>query len=196
MPPEPEPDIGGRPLNPGWGDEAMPIVDVTWDDAQAYCSWAGGRLPTEAEREHAARAGSTAARYGDLGEIAWYADNSGRERLDSFRIWEYQGNYTKRLDENGNGMHEVAQKRANGFGLYDMLGNVFEWVNDWYDEKYYQRSPSQDPAGPASGTLRVMRGGSWDDYPSIVRVSLRASGFPDLRYNYVGFRCAREVFAP
>ncbi len=124
----------------------MPIVDVTWDDAQAYCSWAGGRLPTEAEWEYAARAGSTAARYGDLDEIAWYADNSGRQRLDSDRIWkEDQANYAKRLNENGNGMHEVGQKRANGFGLYDMLGNVWEWVNDWYDENYYKNSPSPRP---------------------------------------------------
>ena len=138
-----------KALNSGWANEAMPIVEVRWDDAQAYCGWAGGRLPTEAEWEYAARGGSTEARYGDLDEIAWYADNSGNQT------------------------HEVGQKRANGFGLYDMLGNVWEWVNDWYDQNYYQNSPSQDPTGPASGQLRVLRGGSWFDCPRYVRVSYR-----------------------
>ena len=174
----PEPDFSGRPLNPGWGDEAMPIVDVTWDDAQAYCSWAGGRLPTEAEWEYAARAGSTAARYGDLDEIAWYADNSGRQRLDSARIWnEDQVNYGKRLNENGNGMHEVGQKRANGFGLYDMLGNVWEWVNDWYDENYYQNSPSQDPQGRRAVRTAFCVAGPGTMFPgsSAFRAAFRSS---------------------
>jgi formylglycine-generating enzyme required for sulfatase activity len=190
-----EPVLEGRPLNAGWGNEAMPIVDVAWDDAQAYCSWAGGRLPTEAEWEYAARAGSTGARYGDLHEIAWYADNSGRKRLDSDRIWkEDPENYNKRLDENGNGMHEVGQKRANGFGLYDMLGNVWEWVNDWYDQNYYQNSPFQDPTGPTRGTLRVLRGGSWDRAPRVVRVSVRYWIIPVKRIIfYFGLRCGGEV---
>jgi len=194
----PEPDINGRPLNPGWGDEAMPIVDVTWDDAQAYCSWAGGRLPTEAEWEHAARAGSTAARYDDLDEIAWYADNSGRQRLDSQTIWkkEDQGNFVKRLNENGNGMHEVGQKRADGLGLSDMLGNVWEWVNDWWEQSYYPNSPSQDPMGPASGQLRVLRGGSWVGVPRDVRVSLRNRRNPGNRDFDLGFRCGGEVDIP
>jgi serine/threonine-protein kinase len=193
----PEPDSNGRPLNAGWGDEAMPIVDVTWDDAQAYCSWAGGRLPTEAEWEYSARAGSTAARYGDLDEIAWYADNSGRQRVDSDRIWkDDQANYADRLNENGNGMHEVGQKRANAFGLYDILGNVWEWVNDWYDENYYQNSPSQDPTGPASGGFRVLRGGSWDIFPEYVRFSDRLSWSPADRIDSHGFRCGGKVFAP
>jgi formylglycine-generating enzyme required for sulfatase activity len=175
----------------------MPIVNVTWDEAKAYCGWAGGRLPTEAEWEYAARGGSTAARYGDLDGIAWYADNSGRQRLDSERISKEDfANYFKRLTENGNGMHEVGQKRANGFGLYDMLGNVWEWVNDWYDEKYYQSSPSQDPAGPTSGTLRVLRGGSWGVVPGGARVSVRAWVNPGVRLVYYGFRCGGEVFAP
>ena len=192
-----EPVSGKRRLNPGWGDEAMPIVGVTWDDAQAYCSWAGGRLPTEAEWEYAARAGSTEARYGDLDEIAWYADNSGLKRLDSERIWmEDQANYMKRLDENANAVHEVGQKRANGFGLYDMLGNVWEWVTDWYDEKYYQDSPSQDPAGPTSGTQRVLRGETWSALPSAVSASCRVGVKPDVRPIFDGFRCGGEVSGP
>ena len=195
MPPEPKFIV--RPLNPGWGDGAMPIVNVTWDEAQAYCSWAGGRLPTEAEWEYAARGESTAARYGDLDEIAWYADNSGRQRLDSTRIWnEDQANYAKRLNENGNGIHEVGQKRANGFGLFDMLGNVSEWVNDWYDEKYYQSSLSQDPAGPASGQSRVLRSGSWSGVPRVARVSAHGRSNPGFRGVSNGFRCGGDVFAP
>jgi formylglycine-generating enzyme required for sulfatase activity len=193
----PEPDWMGRLLNPGWGGEAMPIVDVTWEDAQAYCGWAGGRLPTEAEWEYAARAGSTSARYGDLDEIAWYADNSGRQRLDTTTIFkEDRDNYTDRLNENGIGMHEVGKKRANEFGLFDMLGNEWEWVNDWYDEKYYQTSPSPDPAGPASGTARLLRGGCWFNLPRNVRVSMRRWGYPGVKDTADTLRCGGDVFAP
>ena len=205
MPPEPSLALVGRPLNPGWGDEAMPIVEVTWDDAQAYCSWAGGQLPTEAEWEYAARAGSTVARYANLDEIAWYADNSGIQPFDSERFSkEHQANnvnedekrYEKRLNENGNNMHEVGQKRANGFGLYDVLGNAWEWVNDWYDEKYYQSSPSQDPAGPTTGQERVIRGGAWKANPKEVRVSYRTRWVPYGSLEFNGFRCGREVAGP
>jgi len=159
-------------FNNGWANENMPIVNVIWDDAQAYCGWIGGRLPTEAEWEYAARGGSTEARYGNLDEIAWYSANSGGQTQD------------------------VAQKRANGFGLYDMLGNVWEWVNDWYDPSYYQHSPSQDPQGPSSGQDRVLRGGSWVSFPRTVRVSVRNIFNPAIRDIYDGFRCGGKVFSP
>jgi serine/threonine-protein kinase len=169
----PEPDIYGRPLNRGWGDEGMPIVDVTWDDAQAYCRWAGWRLPTEAEWEYAARAGSPEARYGSLDKVAWYRKDSGQQT------------------------HPVGEKQANGFGLYDMLGNVWEWVNDWYDDNYYRSSPSQDPAGPASGELHVLRGGSWINSPRDVRVSIRSRIISPADFDSTsGFRCGGEVFPP
>jgi formylglycine-generating enzyme required for sulfatase activity len=159
-------------FNEGWTNENMPTVNVTWDDAQAYCGWVGGRLPTEAEWEYAARGGSTKARYGPIDEVAWYSNNSGGQT------------------------HDVAQKRANGLGLYDMLGNVWEWVNDWYDQNYYQNSPSQDPRGSASRWVRVLRGGSWYVDPWFVRVSYRLRENPThWNYNF-GFRCGGEMFAP
>jgi formylglycine-generating enzyme required for sulfatase activity len=164
------PDAPG--FNNGWTNDNMPIVVMRWDDAQAYCTWIGGRLPTEAEWEYAARGGSAEERYGNLDEIAWYDQNSGAQT------------------------HDVAQKRANGFGLYDMLGNVWQIADDWYDEHYYQGSPSQDPRGPASRQHRVLRGGSWMDGPRNVRVSFRDWFNRALWADNVGFRCVGEAGNP
>lgn len=170
MPPEPK--FQSTPLNLGWSNEQMPVVNVTWDDARAYCTWAGGRLPTEAEWEYAARGGRSQVRYGPLDQIAWYRGNS----RDSF--------------------HEVGQKRPNGFGLFDMLGNVWEWVSDRDDWTYYRNSPGIDPPGPSSGEWRILRGGSWNGYPSIVRVSLRRGHPPDHPGIAFGLRCVHEVDSP
>jgi formylglycine-generating enzyme required for sulfatase activity len=159
-------------FNSGWSIENMPIVSVYRNDAQAHCSWVGGRLPTEAEWEYAARGGSTEARYGNLNDIAWYSGNSGFQT------------------------HDVGQKRANGFGLYDVLGNVWEWVNDWYDRNYYQSSPVQDPQGPSSGQERVLRGGSWGTRTGNVRLSFRANELPAFWNSDTGFRCGGEAGNP
>jgi len=147
----------------------LPVEQVTWDDANAYCRAVGMRLPTEAEWEYAARAGSTAARYGDVDAVAWYSGNS-----------DFQ-------------THEVGQKEPNAWKLYDMLGNAWEWVGDWYDENYYSQSPSEDPRGPSSGQYRTARGGAWNHLAMVNRVSNRLKIDPGNRFQFpTGFRCVGE----
>ncbi len=148
--------------------ERLPVESVTWDDANGYCRAVGMRLPTEAEWEHAARAGSTAPRYGDLDAIAWYKGNSRKQT------------------------HEVGQKQPNAWQLYDMLGNVWELVADWYDGNYYSQSPLQDPRGPSSGEFRTVRGGSWLNLAGGTLASPRLLLLPGVRDASLGFRCVGE----
>jgi len=146
----------------------LPVDSVNWDKASAYCAVIGGRLPTEAEWEYSARAGSTGARYGNLDDIAWYSGNSGRKA------------------------NEVGQKQANALGLFDMLGNVWQWTADWYWYDDYQPEAQSDPSGPPGRALRVLRGGSWIGIPRFVRVSGRLGLRPGGRSYNFGFRCVGE----
>jgi molecular chaperone DnaK (HSP70) len=189
----PVPTVPGRHVNSGWENDQIPIVWVNWDEARTYCAWAGGRLPTEAEWEYAARGRSTAARHGPLEDVAWYADNSGSRRLDS--RWIPAEKLDEVISSNGNRAHEVGKKHPNNFGLYDMLGNVWEWVNDWYDRVYYRMSSETDPKGPPTGKSCVIRGGSWKNSPWLVRVSSRSNPLPGRRLNNIGFRCVWAIDA-
>ena len=155
---------------------------VSWDDAVAYCKKLSDkegktyRLPTEAEWEYACRAGTeTAWSFGDdekvLGDYAWYKENA----------WDFDEKYA----------HQVGLKIPNAFGLYDMHGNVYEWCHDYYEEVYYKQSPEQDPQGPASGSFRVLRGGSWSSGTRGTRSAGRGRG--GAGFLNFGFRLVREL---
>lgn len=180
-----------RPMNEGWKSTNSPMVEVSWDGARQYCEWVGGRLPTEAEWEYAARGGTTGAHYGELSRIAWYADNSGNTPIDSLAILNTDAaNYENRIMTNGDNFHPVGLKAANEFGLHDVIGNVWEWVADYYDEKYYSSSASEDPKGPGAGTLHIGRGGSYFMHPKRATVTARSPQKADYHNAGFGFRCA------
>jgi eukaryotic-like serine/threonine-protein kinase len=187
-----EPKMGNLALNPGWSRLRLPMVLITWADSKAYCAWAGGRLPTEAEWEYAERAGSTEARYGPLDEIAWNVDNSGKERVD-FRAIHDDTELFQRAGQNGNRMHPVGTRRPNAFGLFDMLGNVGTWLNDWWSDTYYKQSPELNPPGPESGTNRDVRGGNFFRPRKGLRASARGGMTPNSKVLGFGCRCVLDV---
>jgi formylglycine-generating enzyme required for sulfatase activity len=153
-----------------------PVVNVSWFDAEAYCAWAGVRLPTEAEWERAAR-GAEGRRY------AWRDDAPSPERAN-YRDTQIGSPSPVGLFPQGSTPENIA----------DLTGNVWEWVSDWYDESYYKQSPQRNPKGPDSGELKGLRGGSWGSGSSGLRAAVRDWGPPDDWFGSFGFRCVREVF--
>jgi formylglycine-generating enzyme required for sulfatase activity len=181
--------------NTGWSqDDNHPVVNVTWNDAKAFCDWLHAsegkqyRLPTEAEWEYSCRAGTTTRFHnGDdpeaLAQVGNAADASARKRFSSWTM-------ALKADDGYVFTAPVGKLRANLFGLHDMHGNVGEWCYDWYKSDYYKDSPGQDPRGPADGRARVVRGGSFSDGPRECRAACRSYQAPRYRSYNLGFRVA------
>lgn len=168
------------PPEPTWGwKDNHPIVNVNWDEAAAYCQWAGGRLPTEAEWEKGARG------------------TDGRKFPWGNQWEESKCHHSKKKFADAEGTAPVGShpQGASPYGVHDMAGNVWEWCADWYDAHYYAKAEQRNPTGPRSTLkgMRVIRGGSWgNEVPDPFRVTNRLMDLPDHRNGSIGFRCVQS----
>ncbi len=176
--------------------DSHPVVNVTWNDAVAFCKWLSRqeevqyRLPTEAEWEYACRAGTTTLFYNgndpeSLAQVGNVADGTFGAKFSAWKPISARDGYVFTAPS--------GRFQPNSFGLYDMHGNVNEWCSDWYGVDYYETSPITAPSGPDSGSFRVLRGGSWHSDPDGLRSAFRNRSSPEDRFVFVGFRVVRVV---
>ena len=165
------------PMEPYWGlHDDFPVAFIRWDEAGAYCEWVGGRLPTEAEREKATR--------GTDGRLwPWGEEPPPNPTIAVFR---------RNWGELGNDKVGVRPGGASPYGLLDTGGNMWEFVEDWYDPDYFKSSPARNPRGPRTGRARVVKGGSWDSRPTVLSASSRNFAYTGYREGDFGFRCAAD----
>ncbi len=171
------------------GRENHPVTQVSWNDAAAYCRWAGKRLPTEAEWEFAARGGLVQKRF------VW-GDELLPDGKHYCNIWQGIFPESNTAADGYVGTAPADAFAPNGYGLYNMAGNVWEWCRDWFSPDFHINGPRENPAGPPHGTARVMRGGSYlchESYCNRYRVAARSSNTPDSATGNLGFRCVTDV---
>jgi len=166
-----------------------PVLHVSWNDAGAYCRWAGKRLPTEAEWEYAARGGLEQQRF------PW-GDKLTPDGAHRMNVWQGKFPSDNSVEDGYAGTAPVDAFPANGYGLYNMTGNVWEWCADWFSPKFHLKGPRDNPIGPPSGENKVTRGGSYlchRSYCFRYRVAARSSNTPDSSTGNIGFRCVRDA---
>jgi formylglycine-generating enzyme required for sulfatase activity len=189
----PHPDEGSR-----FEGSSQPVVDVTWDDAQAFCAWVGARVPSEAEWEKAAR-GTQGLVYpwGNTWDSAKLQSMDGIAQQSFANQADYLSWKAKHIGNDPDAKTaDVGSfpQGASPYGVLDMAGNAWEWVNDWFDPTYYQTSPKTNPKGPETGEYKVLRGGAWDT-PRTVNFTWVRENFmaPNTGRRVTSFRCAKDA---